>query len=166
MASLPAGNNEAGMRALDAKCENRHAHDSTRTVVQLSKLSLATKKLYMYSSAFWDLPHLVRCLIEAELSADARVGGRNGTALHVTARNECTRALRALLAGGANHSLVDERTMTPLHDAAYAGQIACLQLLLDAGANASVQDSLGQTPLMYAVMQKRADCARALLPNS
>ena len=166
MASLPSYGDEAGLHALDAKCENRHSHASTRSVVQLSKLSLSTKEDYLMNSLLWDLPHLVRCLIEAELSPDARVGEYNGTALHVTARNGRTRALKALLAGGANHSLVDERTMTPLHDTAHAGQIACLQLLLDAGANASVQDSLGQTPLMYAVMQKRADCARALLPNS
>ena len=142
MASLPACGDETAMRALDAKCENRHAHASTRTVVQLSKLSLATKKDYLMNSLLWDLPYLVRCLIEAELSPDARVGGRNGTALHVAARNECTRALRALLAGGANHSLVDDRSMTPLHDAAYEGQTTCLQLLVDAGASTNVQESL------------------------
>ena len=164
MASLPT--DEAGLRALDAKCESRHTHDSTRTVVQLSKLPLAAKKDYMNNSCFWDLPHIVRCLLEAELSADARVDKYNGTALHVAARNGSARALRALLAGGANHALVDERTMTPLHEAAYKGHCSCLQLLLDAGANANVHEFLGNTPLMLTMADDHAECARLLLPGS
>ena len=166
MASLPYYGDEASMRALDAKCENRHAHDSTRTVAQLSKLPLSTKKDYMYNSLVADLPHLVRCLVEAELSADARVGKCNGAALHVAAQCGSERALRALLAGGANHALVDERFFTPLHDAAYQGHSACLQHLLDAGANVNAVELLGMTPLMYAVVKDHAGCAQALLPSS
>ena len=167
MTSLPAGNNEAGMRALDAKCEDRHAHASTRTVVQLSKLPLAVKKAYMNNSCVLDLPHLVRCLIEAELSADARVGTEfNEPALLIAARNGSARALKALLSGGANNALTDERFFTPLHEAAFTGQIACLQLLLNAGAKTTAVEFLGNSPLMLTVAHDHVDCARALLPVS
>ena len=116
------------MRALDAKCVNRHASDSTRSVVQLSKLPLADQKKYLCNSAIWDLPHLVRCLLEAGLSADVRCGSLNRTALQVAAQQGSTRALKALLAGGANHALVDERSMRPLLEATQTGHSACWTL--------------------------------------
>jgi ankyrin repeat protein len=154
------------MRKLDAKCENRRAPASTRSVVQLSKLPLATQKAYLYSFTFWDFPHLIRCVLEAGLSADVRCASENSTALHVAAEMGSTNSLRALPEGGANHALVDEGARTPLICATRSGQSACVQLLLDAGANANAADFFANTALMLAAMHKHADCARLLLPRS
>jgi ankyrin repeat protein len=168
MATLPSFDSEAGMRALDAKCENRNAPDSTRTVVQLSKLPLATQKSYMNNSAVWDLPHLIRCLLEAGLSADVRCASGNATALQVAAGWGRARALRALLTGGANHALVDDQSITvvPLFDASQSGRSDCVQLLLDAGADANAVSVLGNTPLIIAVAKNHAECVRLLLRRS
>ena len=166
MAALPSLDNKAGMRALDAKCESPSSSDSTRTVVQLGKLPLAARKGYLKSAAEWDLPHLVRCVLQ-ELSADTRFGGEyNETALFRCAQYGSPRALKALLNGGANHALVDKLEMTPLSEAAHEGQLDCLRLLLEAGADARVADLLGETPLMIAVVEKKVECARALIPVS
>ena len=76
MAALPAFDNEAGMRALDAKCQSPSSNDSTRTVVQLGKLPLATRKNYLLNAVIDDLANVVRCVLQ-EVSADARLGGAN-----------------------------------------------------------------------------------------
>jgi ankyrin repeat protein len=168
MAALPSFDDKAALRALDAKCEDRNAPDSTRTVVQLSKLPLATQKDYLHNSAYLDLPHLIRCLLKAGLSADVRCGSWNGTALHVelASRRGSTRALKALLAGGANHALIDDESATPLLDAVDCGKSACVHLLLDAGADANAKERFGNTALMLATINKHVDCAQLLLPRS
>ena len=154
------------MRTLDAKCESPSSSDSTRTVVQLGKLPLSTRKNYLHCAVAWDLPHLVRCLLQ-ELSADTRFGGEwNETALSRCAVHGSVRALRTLLKGGANHALADNGGMTPLYKAAHEGRLDCLQILLEAGADARAADTLGHTPLIVAVMRKQVECARALLPVS
>ena len=166
MAALPPFDNKAGMRALDAKCESPSSSDSTRTVVQLGKLPLSTRKLYLESAVEWDLPHLVRCLLQ-ELSAYTRFGGKwNETALGRCAFEGSVRALRSLLKGGANHALADTGGATPLYWAALKGHLECLRVLLEAGADARAADILGRTPLISAVINKKVECARALLPVS
>ena len=154
------------MRALDLKCESPSSSDSTRTVVQLGKLPLATRKAYLNNSIFWDLGNIVRCVLE-EVSADTRLGGKwNGTALGRCAIQGSVRALKVLLKGGANHALADNGGATPLNGAARCGHLECLRVLLEAGADARAADFLGNTPLIIAVMNKRVECARALLPVS
>ena len=69
-------------------------------------------------------------------------------------------ALKALLAGGANTELADEKGFTALAAAAWQGELPLLQLLLDAGANANTQDLVGSTPLMQAIGGNRVECAR------
>ena len=166
MAAHPSFANEAALRALDAKCESPSSSDSTRTVVQLGKLPLAARKAYLNNAVIWDLPHLVRCVLQ-ELSADTRFGGEwNETALGLCAVQGSVRALKVMLAGGANHALANSRGMTPLNVAACLGHLDCLQVLLEAGADARAADSLGNTPLITAVIYKRGECARALLPVS
>ena len=166
MAALPPIDNEAALRALDLKCESPSSSDSARTVVQLGKLPLATRKLYLYNSIVWDLPHLVRCLLQ-ELSADTRFGGEwNETALSRCAIEGSARSLKVLLAGGASHALADNGGTRPLSEAARRGHLDCLRILLEAGADARAADLLGHTPLIGAVMHKRVECARALLPVS
>ena len=160
MAALPSFESEAGLRALDAKCESPSSSNSTRTVVQLGKLPLATRKDYLKSAAEWDLPHLVRCVLQ-ELSADTRLGGKwNGTALNRCACEGSVRALKVLLKGGANHALADNLGTTPLYWAAREGHLECLRILLEAGADTRAADFLGNTPLICAVINRHVECAR------
>ena len=166
MAALPSFGDKAGLRALDAKCESPSSSDSTRTVVQLGKLPLATRKSYLQNSIILDLPHLVRCVLE-EVSADTRFGGKwNETALSLGANQGSVRALKVLLKAGANHALTDTGGMTPLYWAARYGNLECLRVLLEAGADARAATILARTPLMSAVINKHVECARALVPVS
>ena len=153
------------MRSLDLKCESPSSDASARTVVQLGKLPLATRKGYLHNAVIWDLPHLVRCVLQ-ELSADARVGERGATSLCLAAIEGNVRALKALLKGGANHALADTGGATPLYEAASHGHLECLQVLLEAGADTSAADRLGNTPLIGAVINRHVECVRALLPVS
>ena len=167
MAGLPPYDNEAGLRALDAKCESPSSSDSTRTVVQLGKLPLARRMCYLQGAIFLDLPHLVRCLLQEALSVDTRFGdGWNETALNRCAIQGSVRALKALLNGGANHVLEDPVGAQPLYLAARYGHLECLRVLLEAGADANAADTLGNTPLIGAIIHKHVECVRALLPVS
>ena len=162
MAALPSFADEAGMRALDAKCQSPSSNDSTRTVVQLGKLPLADRKKYLHNAAIWDLACVVRCVLQ-EVSADVRSGGEyNETALCVAAAHGSERVLRVLLDGGANHALSGSQGIPALSRAARPGHLSCLRFLVDAGADPSASDVLGNTPLIDAVMEKHAECARVL----
>ena len=154
------------MRALDAKCQSPTSNDSTRTVVQLGKLPLATRKSYLKNAVIDDLANIVRCVLQ-EVSADARFGGElNQTAICLAAQRGSSHALRILLEGGANHALVDAFGVTPLAKAARHGHLFCLRLLVDAGADAHASSPLGNTPLMDAIVDKHVECVRCLLPVS
>ena len=166
MAALPSFANEAGMRALDAKCQSPTSNDSTRTVVQLGKLPLATRKSYLKNAVIDDLANIVRCVLQ-EVSADTRFGGENNdTALGLAANEGSSRALKVLLEEGANHALANSQGATALGTAARNGRLSCLRLLLDVGADPRASDWLGSTPLMDAVLGKHVDCARVLAPVS
>ena len=154
------------MRALDAKCESPSSSDSTRTVVQLGKLPLARRKEYLYHSIMWDLPHLVRCLLQ-ELSADTRLCEDGDTGLTTACFFGSDCALSALLAGGASHALaVTASGLTPLNMAARNDKVSCVQSLIAAGADATLVDGVGNTPLINSVIYRHVECARALLPVS
>jgi hypothetical protein len=105
MTALPFFDNETGMRALDAACESPSSSASARTAVQLGKLSLATRKSYLFNALdlLWivwivlDLGHVMRCCLQ-ELSTDVRFPERrNETALCAVAGHGSVRALIALL---------------------------------------------------------------------
>ena len=157
---------EPAIRALEAKCESRAAADSTRTVVQLAALPLSTRKAYLFAFEDLDLSNLIRCALEADVSADARlVEGRTPVLVRAALHNHA-RALKALLAGGANHALKNDEGFTALVAAVNLGNVDCARLLVAAGASANVQDSVGNTPLMSALHKKNADLVRLLLPVS
>ena len=166
--SLPRSDDEAGFRALDRQCADPKSTVSKRIVRQLSVAPLAYKTSFMYSTTLMGLGKLVRCALEAGMSADMTTKVASGSApfLAVAAARGTTPALKALLAGGANIELTDKSGSTALAIAASYGNLPCVQLLLDSGADANTQDWLGLTPLMLAVMDNYVDCARALLPVS
>ena len=168
MAALPAFNNEAAMRALDAKCVSPTSNDSTRTVAQLGKLPLATRKSYLLNAVIDDLPHLVRCVLH-EVSADTRFGEGEIPAVCVAAERGSSRALKVLLEGGANLVLVGRGTSgyPAIYRAASYGHLSCLRILLDAGADPhGVSPVQRSTPLQSAIMYHHVECVRALLPVS
>ena len=162
--SLPT--TEPDIRALEAKCVSRAAADSARTVVQLSALPLATRKAYLFAFEDLDLSNLVRCALDADVSADARLEAKNQPILVRAAQRNHARSLKALLAGEANVGLKDADGRTALHEAAFEGHLEALTLLLSAGADAKVCDLHGHSPLMLAVVKKHAECVAALLPTS
>ena len=169
--SLPSPDDEAALRALDAKCAKPDSVISKRTVAQIAAASAPHKRWLLHNSAVMGLGHLVRCALEAKMSPDTLTGDVSSghdtrPILCVATQPGALPALKALLAGGANVELADERGITALALAAGLGALPAVRLLLDAGANANTQDSLGTTPLMLAILGNRVECARALLPFS
>ena len=162
--SLPRLDDKAALRALERKCSDPKSVVSKRIVRQLAAEPLSYKEDFMYNFTTLGLGNLVRCALEAQMSADFATEEEAGSVsmIRLAAANGSITALKALLAGGANTELADEDGVTALAAAAREGHLSCLQLLLDAGANANAQDGLGNTPLMKAVICKQVECARAL----
>ena len=167
--SLPS--DEAGLRALDAKCASRASSDYKRTVAQLSVQSLEIKEMYLVSSAYWDLPNLVRTTLDAgcppdTLSEHPTEHGLNMIPVAVMAAHRgFSRVLKALLDGGADHRVTDSRGFTALSAAAH-GHEDCLKVLLAAGADPNAVDWLGNHALLEAVMNRHTECVKVLLPVS
>ena len=79
----------------------------------------------------------------------------------VTAHNLET--TRALVEGGANIHVTDDRGLTPLHYAAVNGDRDLLELLVDLGASVNSSDKEGRTALHHAVMAGSQSTTNALL---
>jgi len=175
---------EAETRALDVRCRLPTSPASRTAVVRLRALPLASQALCLWNYALCDLPHLVRCAIEAVrhraralhpshtpagtlftqgISADTR-GGEQGTpVLCLAAHCGSERALMVLLDGHANLALTDKQGVTAAHRAAAAGRTACLRQLLDAGASVVAGGYAGFTPLHLAAEKGHAECCSLLL---
>lgn len=98
----------------------------------------------------------------------AGVHGKDGhgrTALHRAAGLGDRAAVRALLRGGADPTVLDSRMgASPLHHAAQSGDVEVGTMLLDAGAFLNLQaPTHGVTPLMAAVWFRKPDFAAFLL---
>ena len=163
---LPSYADEAGWRALDAKCANFFSSTSKNTVARLSVLPPTHRGMCLGEAVAWGLPNLVRCALEAKISANSRGGGINRPVLVQAAFQGSICILKQLLDAGADHSLTDSEGHTALGLAARRGHLDCIHLLLSAGADANKAESIGLTPLMGAVICKMTACARALLPAS
>ena len=159
--SLPT--DEADLRALDARCSDPLSAISKRTVALLSALPLEDKLAYMHNCSVLDLGNVVRLLLLAGVSPDA---GMDSVFLVVAACSGSSRALKALLDGGANHALTDENGVTALYIVARNGHLESLKILLAAGASPHVADSARCTPLMVACLCHHAACVEVLLPVS
>ena len=158
---------EAAMRALDRESAAPDSSVSKRIVAQLAAKGLSYKAGFVHDSCIWGLGNLVRCALEARVSADLTdAEDFHSPLLCVAAYFAGTSALKAMLVGGATKDLGNQHGQTALSVAARQGKLSCLQLLLDAGVNSKAQDDLGNTPLMTAAMHKQVECARALLPAS
>ena len=160
----------AELRALDAKCADDASAESRMAARQMRALSDVIKKLKMERFVELDAGNLLRILLAAGAPADAVLSmkGRPAPAAFHAALLGHARALRALLAGGAKHTCVDERGLTLLRAAVESGSVACIRLLVEAGADVNSADFLGNTPLLVAIMAgtRGVAVARELLPHS
>ena len=165
--ALPFYGNVSALRMLERKCARLSSATSTKTVAQLSGLSVEDKEAYLFSAVFDDLLNLALLCLEAGAAVDSK-GGADAASpvLVVAAQRGNVRTLQALLDAGADHSLTDPDGFTALSTAAEQGQLECVHALLAAGADANKATALGTTPLMKAISRKHNDCARALLPVS
>ena len=155
------------MRALESKCAIFSSSDSKRTVAQLSTLSTAQKEGFLCNSTVLDLGNLVRCALEAKISADTRnPRGLKSPVLVIAAFRGHTLIVKQLLEAGADHSLTDSQGFSALDLAAQQGNVECVQLLLAAGADANKRNRVGETPIVKAIVNRRTECVWALLPVS
>ena len=119
--SLPVStSDEAALRALDPKCADPKSTVSRRIVALLAAESLAYKKDLLRRSTSMGLGNLVRCSLKAHMSPDSTLDAEEGNVpmLHLAVKVGATRALKALLAGGANIELTDKNRATALAEAA------------------------------------------------
>ena len=163
---LPSFADEAGLRALDAKCASHTTAASKNTVAQLAEHPTARRAAYLCNAVLWELPNLVRCALEAKISANSRGTYMNRPVLVAASFDGNARILKLLLDAGADHGLAGSDGGTALNVAASCGRLECVQLLLAAGADAKKAGAFAITPLMSAVMLRRRECVRALIPAS
>ena len=165
---LPPGNDEPGLRSLDARCASRASSAAKNTVAQLTGLSLAHKEAYMTSSLVWNLSNFARCLLDAELDANVIVGkaADQRPVLVLASFMGLSRIVAVLLEAGADHRLKDAPGFTALYVAAEKGHSECVQLLLEAGADANVSTTshVGNTPMIVSLIGNHLECVRLLLP--
>ena len=75
---------------------------------------------------------VVRALLDAGASVDARKSGERETALHTSAKIGSVEEVRALLAAGAAIGVTGQNACTPIGEAAAAGHSDVVQLLAEA----------------------------------
>ncbi len=89
--------------------------------------------------------------------ASAKRQNQARTALHEAAADADEKAVRMLLASGADPNEKDEAGWTALHFAAQARSFDCAIQLLESGANPNAQDEHGNTPLFRAVFNSQGE---------
>lgn len=94
--------------------------------------------------------NVVRALVEAGASVDARDGVKRCTALHMAARRDNVEVAEALLGCGASIEVRDSLGDTPLRRAVNCGQTHVAALLLARGADRHSKGSKGLTPSLAA----------------
>ena len=163
---LPEYDDKVGNRALEPKCASPTSSASKNTVAQLSELPPELKAGFLVNTVIWGLPNLVRCALQAKISANSRGTYMNRPVLVAAAFDGSVRILKLLLDAGADHGLAGSDGGTALSVAATCGHLECIQLLLAAGADAKQAGAFAITPLMSAVMLRHTECVRALIPAS
>jgi hypothetical protein len=145
---------QAEARALEPQCGNPASGASRKAVIKLKALPPAGLLARLKDYVEWDLGNLARCTLSAGASADLHWGEYNEPAIWHAARFGSKRALKALLAGGANVKLKDDYGNSALHAAAGKGEVACLELLLSAGAELEVRHILRASVIMQRVSDR------------
>ena len=154
---LPFYSDELGMRTLDPKCRSPSSSDARRTVVQLRNHQPQEDKAnYMFNAVAWTLSNIVRCGLEANISANTRFADAEAQPLLVAAsRRGNAGTLKVLLDGGADLTLTTSDGHSALGVASRYGFLDGVKLLLAAGANVNSAGPRKWTPLMEAVINER-----------
>jgi hypothetical protein len=145
---------QAEARALEPQCGNPASGASRKAVIKLKALPPAVLVTRLKGYVEWDLGNLARCALSAGASADLRWGEYNAPAIWHASLFGSKRALKALLAGGANVELKNDNGNSALHVAAEIGEVACLELLLSAGAELEVRHILRASVIMFRVSDR------------
>ncbi len=85
-------------------------------------------------------------LLQAGASTNRRTKFRGYVPLHVAARHNTSKVVKALLHHGADISVESYSGQTPLHLAAEGGAVESAKILLNHGAKADAENEDGQTP--------------------
>jgi ankyrin repeat protein len=137
--------------ALNQACRNPASAAAQRFLTWLRALpdEQKVRQLCRYSQN--DCGHVVSLMIAngTAVNAASGDGDQRHTALMFAASEGAVRSTRALLHGGADHSLSGVRGFTPLHVASMRGHADLVQLLLSRGAQLEMRTAQGFTPLMY-----------------
>jgi ankyrin repeat protein len=120
------------------------------------------------TTAFWQEPHA--CLADGADFATVDLNVQNNdtgvTMLHCTARLGDAELVEALLAAGADQTIIDSIFLyTPLHVAAANGHARVIDLLCAYGAPINQQDKNQQTALHHAATKGHVAACQALLAH-
>ena len=148
-------------RRLEPLCEVPTSAEARAVKARLRKQPAVAKetRLALYAKA--DLCNMVRLVLSVGTSPDTLYEGR--PVLFLAVRAGAVRALKALLDGGADVSLVDARGRTALHCAVYEGQTECARLLLLAGSPLEAKNTIGTSPLYTAAAYNQVSVCELLL---
>lgn len=173
------GNAEAVTKMLRYRPELARACDATslsvlpfaRYMAQDAMLALlidAGPPLSIFEAAMIDRDDLVRQLVSDDASLATAYSDDGFTALHFTAYFGATKAMDAILDGGAQIEAVTRNFLAnmPLHAAAAGGRIESCRLLLRHGADPNAKQHGGFTPLMTAAFNNNRELVEMLIARN
>lgn len=138
------------VRRVDARDQSRTLPATQAAWARASQCPALTRALWQ---AVWhndtvEVERLLALGADPERPLDAGVGRTLGNMVLVATRGRNLRAVRALLANGANPNKRDSEQKTALH---YATDPDIVRALVEAGANVNARDYQGETPFISAV---------------
>jgi ankyrin repeat protein len=154
---------------------SRARDDSTLSVLQFARymgqhaildmLIGAGPPLDIFEAATIDRVDILRTLLAKDASLASAYSDDGFTALHFAGYFGATRAIAALLDGGANIEAVTKNFLSnmPLHAAAAGGRVEGCRVLLQSGADPNAKQHGGFTPLMTAAFSNGRELAELLI---
>ena len=108
------------------------------------ELSSNLKMTPLMIAALWGDGAVITALLRAGAAADAVESATGMTALHIAVEHDCTDAVYALAAGGANVNLAErgKANLTPLYGAVLLNKHGAVRALLEAGADTTTVNAL------------------------
>ncbi|CCI47939.1 unnamed protein product [Albugo candida] len=108
---------------------------------------LKNKQIQLFDAAEVGNWHLIATLLSDNVVDVNGVGINQTTALHAAAQKNHPKAVKELVARGADHTGRNGDSLTPLHVATQAGNLECVEELLNAGADPNMTDCQGNAAI-------------------
>lgn len=108
---------------------------------------LKNKQIQLFDAAEVGNWHLIATLLSDNVVDVNGVGINQTTALHAAAQKNHPKAVKELVARGADHTVRNGDSLTPLHVATQAGNLECVEELLNAGADPNMTDCQGNAAI-------------------